>query len=260
MRSPLAYVGGKSRLAGRIASRIPDHDTYVEVFCGAAWVFFTKEPSAYEVLNDISGDIVTFFRVLKHHPEEFARQLENVPYSRAVWKRYLADLGRDDLTDVQRAARFYYVQRGAFSGKVTNRVFGCRPGSAPRVRAAKALASATSAAERLSQATIESLDFTEALVRYDRPRTFFYLDPPYCGRETEYGKHVFRREDYTRLAETLSCMRGRFLMSLNDVPLVKELFAEFRIEPVTITYSAARGGNQAASELFITNFDLQRGS
>ena len=74
MNSPFAYIGGKSRLAKQIISIIPDHKTYCEAFSGAAWVFFKKPPSKVEVLNDLDSELITFYRVVQNHLEEFLKQ------------------------------------------------------------------------------------------------------------------------------------------------------------------------------------------
>ena len=73
MNSPISYIGGKSRLAETIIKMMPQHESYCEVFAGAAWVFFRKEPSKYETINDLDSDLITFYRVLQNHLEEFQK-------------------------------------------------------------------------------------------------------------------------------------------------------------------------------------------
>ena len=76
MRSFLSYYGGKSLLARKIIPKIPEHTCYCEVFAGAAWLLFKKEESQVEIINDINKDLVTLYRVIKHHLEEFIRYLK----------------------------------------------------------------------------------------------------------------------------------------------------------------------------------------
>lgn len=132
MRSPLTYLGGKSRLAKTIVSMIPEYHCYVEPFSGAAWVFFTKEPSRVEVINDMDGELVTFWRVIQNHLEEFLRF-----YKYAVISREIFDLEkrRDPatLTDIQRAVRYYYLKRLCFGGKVDGRHFAAGPSGTTRL-------------------------------------------------------------------------------------------------------------------------------
>ncbi|MCE5334004.1 MAG: DNA adenine methylase, partial [Desulfobacteraceae bacterium] len=118
MKSPLCYIGGKSRLAKAIVAEIPEHTTYCEVFSGACWVFFAKEPSRYEIINDINSDLVAFWRVVQNHLEEFFRQFKYLLVSREWFEDWKRQAVAGGLTDIQRAARFYYLQRCGFGGRV----------------------------------------------------------------------------------------------------------------------------------------------
>jgi len=131
MDSPLCYIGGKSQLASQIIEKIPEHNSYIECFAGAAWVFFRKTPSKYEVINDRDGDLVSFYRVLQNHLEEFVKQFKWLVTSRQWWTEWNAQLETGGLTDIQRAARYYYVQRQCFGGRVRGRTFGTAPDHAP---------------------------------------------------------------------------------------------------------------------------------
>jgi DNA adenine methylase len=94
------------------------------------------------------------------------------------------------------------------------------------------------------------------LRRYDGPRTFFYLDPPYWGYEDDYGKAMFARQDFDRMAAQLETMKGTFLLSINDVPQIREAFAAFTISPVRTTYSITKSAGSPAAELLISNTKL----
>ena len=107
--------------------------------------------------------------------------------------------------------------------------------------------------ERLAGVWIECLPWAAFLARWDRPHTLFYLDPPYWGAERFYGREAFKREEFGALATALKGLRGRFILSLNDVPEVRELFAWATIEPVELTYFLpGKGGQAGARELIIT--------
>src|SRR5438552_9892883 len=117
MIGPLSYIGGKNRVARRLISLFPKHTTYVEPFAGGAQVFFHKEPSKVEVLNDLNGEIVNFFRVCQWHQGELLRYLKYCVMSRKLYK-ILAASNPETLTDVQRAGRFFYLQKNSFGGLV----------------------------------------------------------------------------------------------------------------------------------------------
>ena len=106
---------------------------------------------------------------------------------------------------------------------------------------------------RLQGVKVERLDWHECIRRYDRPFTLFYLDPPYWGHETDYGKGLFAREDFARMADLLRVIKGRFILSLNDRPEVRELFAGFAFEEVTTRYTAQPKASRRAAELLISN-------
>ncbi len=132
MSKPLVpWMGGKRKLAEHILPLFPDHQCYVEPFCGAAALFFLKSPSPVEVLNDINGDLVNLYRVVKHHLEELYKQFKWTLASRQHWQELQA-IPRETLTDIQRAARFLYLQKLAFGGKVDGQAFGTATTSRPR--------------------------------------------------------------------------------------------------------------------------------
>ena len=257
MNSPLAYIGGKSKLAETIIGLIPAHQAYCEVFAGAAWVFFRKEPSKYEVINDLDSDLVTFYRVLQNHLEEFLKQFKWLLSSRewfADWKRQQEAGG---LTDIQRADRYYYLQRLCFGGRVKDRVFGAAPLRRPRINLLRLEEELSDVYLRLAQATIENLPWQSFLLIYDRPETFFYLDPPYF--KAPYYKHNLDTiDDYLELEVTLEKVKAKWILSINDRPEIREGFSRFHIKPVTLKYSVAKESNTVGRELLIANFDIGR--
>ncbi|MGN1080218.1 MAG: DNA adenine methylase, partial [Alphaproteobacteria bacterium] len=105
----------------------------------------------------------------------------------------------------------------------------------------------------LAGVTIERQDFETFIKHYDTKDTLFYLDPPYWGNETDYGKGVFCRADFERLKNVLTGIKGRFILSLNDTPQVKELFKNFTIEQTDVTYSISKTACCNRSEVIISN-------
>jgi len=156
------------------------------------------------------------------------------------------------LTDLERAARFLYLQRLSFGGKV-NGVFGISPTSGPRFSMARLEVILEEARERLDGVVLECLDWRELIERYDSPETLFYLDPPYFGGETDYGKGMFARADFHEMSERLAAIRGGFVMSINDTAEIRETFHGFQFEEVRLTYTVSSAGGTAAQELLISN-------
>jgi DNA adenine methylase len=240
--APVApYQGGKRNLARRIIERIGqvEHTIYAEPFVGMGGVFLRRPWRAKaEVINDISADVATLFRVLQRHYVPLMDLLRWQITSRAEFDRLLAAVP-DTLTDLERAARFLYVQRLTWGGKVQGRTFGVNPSSPGRFDVGKLGSILEAVHERLSGVVIERLPYAELLARYDRPATLFYLDPPYWGSEADYGQGVFARSDFEALAGVLRGLKGRFLLSLNDTAGVRQVFAGFQIEAVFTSYSIA---------------------
>lgn len=254
---PLApYIGGKRNLARRLVQRINavPHQTYAEVFVGMGGVFLRRDrrPKG-EVINDWSEDVATFFRVVQHHYVPFLDMLRFQITSRAGFEKLLA-MNPASLTDMQRSARFLYLQRLAFGGKVNGRGFGVVLGSGARFDVTKIAPMIEAVHERLAGVIIERLPWQEFIARYDRPGTLFYLDPPYYGCETDYGRDMFRREEFEVMADMLRTIRGRFILSLNDHPEVRRLFDGFAIEEAKVRYQVGGMDNsKLAGEVIISN-------
>lgn len=249
------YFGGKSQLARSIIEMMPEHTTYAEVFGGAGWVLFKKTPSKVELINDVNGDLVSLYRVVKYHFEAFLIEFESQLVSRDEYDR-LKQTPSHLLTDIQRAARFYYLLRLSYGAMIGKQHFTSGIQRTTRLKLGKALREhLMSVHERLQQVTIENQDFGRFIERVDSPTTLFYVDPPYYGCETDYGKNVFSRDDFVRLREQLKDIQGKFILSLNDLPAVRELFGCFNLIEKEVRWSV-RGcsSDSKDKELLITNF------
>jgi len=250
------YVGGKRNLANLIIDRITGipHHLYAEPFVGMGGVFLRRpEPAAAEVINDFSRDVATFFRVLQRHYTAFLEMIRYQLTTRVDFDR-LIDTDPATLTDLERSARFLYLQRTTFGGKVAGRTFGVSPDRRAAFDITRLIPMLEDLHTRLSAVTIECLPYGEFIARYDRPKTLFYLDPPYWGSEKYYGKELFSKEDFGHLAKQLRTIKGRFLLSINDTPEIRKIFAAFKLTPVQTTYSVRGKGNAtAAKELLISN-------
>jgi len=253
MNSFIGYLGGKSGLADTIIPKFPKHTCYCEVFAGAAWIFFKKMPSDVEVINDINSDLVTLYRVIKNHLDEFVRYFRWTLAARDEFDRLLKENPKT-LTDIQRSARFYYLLKSSYGSRVKSPSFGYAPSAKPRINILRIEEDLSAVHLRLAQAYIENLGFAKLIQQYDRPETFFYLDPPYWGCEDDYGKGLFTQKDFENLKTILTAIKGRFMMSLNDVPEVRKIFSDFQIEEVQTVYSIGKLSQKNAKELLIMNY------
>ncbi len=157
------------------------------------------------------------------------------------------------LTDLERAARFLYLQRLAFGGKVAGRNFGIDRTQPARFNIVKLASTLEAIHERLSGVVIEQLPWRNFIDRYDHPGMLFYLDPPYWGSEDDYGKGAFDRSEFTEMAERLESLKGRFLMSINDTPDIRTIFGRYTMDAVPVTYSISRGAPSRCGEFLISS-------
>lgn len=252
MDSILSYIGGKSILADKIIPRIPEHRAYVEVFAGAAWLLFKKEPSRVEIINDVNSELITLYRCIKEHLDELVRYFRWLLTSRDEFERFKA-IDPATMTDIQRAVRFYYLLRNSFSSKMDWNSWRVSATQGPSFNILRIEEQLSNAHIRLSRVYIENRPYQNILTRFDKPDTFFYCDPPYFGCEDDYGKDLFSPDDFLTLRDLLAALEGKFILSLNDVPDVREIYRDFKISKVKTRYSVG-GSNKAVAEVLISNY------
>lgn len=258
VRPVAPYIGGKKNLSKRLTTMIAQvpHATYAEVFVGMGGPFFrrTNRPKA-EVINDWSADVYNFFRVLQVHYPHFLEMMRFQITSRAEFER-LITVPPESLTDMQRAARFLYLQRTAFGGKVAGQHFGVAPATAARFDIGKLQPMLEAVHERLSGVVIERMPWADFITRYDRAETLFYLDPPYHGCENDYGRGMFARHEFEQMADMLAGIKGRFILSINDNAETRRIFAGFHRHEVDVRYSIGNARKKGEfGELILTNVD-----
>lgn len=252
--TPAAYIGGKRSLSKRICTLIETipHQTYAEAFVGMGGVFLKRRHAPKsEVINDFSGDVANLFRILQRHYPQFMDMLRFQVTSRREFDR-LKSCDPETLTDLERAARFLYMQRLSFGGRIEGH-FGIDPARTGRFNITKLAPLLEDVHERLAGVVIENKRWQDFVRLYDRKGTLFYLDPPYWGGEKDYGEGMFTRDEFGELAAVLRALKGRFIMSINDRPEIRDLFGRFDCQPVDLTYTVAGGKNsKPAKELIIT--------
>ena len=254
--APVApWLGGKKALHRIIIDRIQaiSHKTYCEPFVGMGGVFLRRAfRPKLEVANDLNGEIVNLFRILQRHHPQLMDVMRFQLASRREFER-LRTIDPSTLTDLERAARFLYLQRLAFGGQLGG-VFGVSAEHGTRFSLSRLEPILEAAHERLDGVVFECLDWSDVLQRYDGRDTLFYLDPPYFGNEADYGKGMFAAGDFERMAELFAGLAGAFILSINDTPELRATFAAFHLEEVRVPYSVSRkGGAGKASELLISN-------
>ncbi|ELZ84487.1 D12 class N6 adenine-specific DNA methyltransferase [Haloferax larsenii JCM 13917] len=218
--SVFPFPGGKSYLAPWIIEHFPAHKCYVEVFGGSGAVLVNKPESHTEVYNDLDGDLVQFFEILREREDELVEWLDLTPYAREQhqeWKQAFYSGERPD-DPIERAGRFFYLRYSQYAAKY--RTASGFAGAHQRNKARK-LRNATEKlhefADRFKNVQIENLDYAEVIDRYDSEDTFFYCDPPYLDE----GDALYRHEgdfDHKRFVDTLTETEGKWAVSYQRVP------------------------------------------
>lgn len=191
MKPPMPYSGGKQRIATAIANLLPPHQSYVEPFAGALSVLLAKEPSPMETVNDIDGDLVAFWRVLRDHPDDLERACALTPHSRA---EYLASRDRPaDIDDVERARRVWVHLSQSRGARMTRSGWRFVHGGNRFPLAAYLdgyLARIAPAAERLKHVSLECRDALDVIDAYGRPDAVLYVDPPYLSEVRDGAQYA----------------------------------------------------------------------
>ena len=236
MKSPLVWLGGKGRLADRINALLPRPDrhlTYVEPFCGGASMLFSRPSVGVEVLNDLNGDVVHFFKTLRDRGEDLRDYLQNTPYSREVFEEWRG-VDPDDLDPLERAARFFYISRSSFMA--SGAAGGRKPSWAyARVddNRARTLSKVVDddlllVRDRLRNVYIEHGDARVVIQRFDSANTVFYCDPPYLPETRRSGGYAHELDNHAALLDVLADVQGMVAISGYPNDLYAELLEEDR--------------------------------
>ena len=261
--SPIKWVGGKRRFRKRIVELLPPHSCYVEPFAGAAWVLFAKPPSDVEVINDIDGELVNFFRVVKSQSEDLLEAFDFEIVSREIFER-LAGTDPSTLNELDRAHRFFYLIMAGWGGEAGyprfqtsvvdgghgNRLIGALKRLRRRIEPVH---------KRLQTVIIEHLDWEACIDRYDRTKVVMYIDPPYPKNKVNYLHNMRSWEDHQRLANRLARAECKWIISSYDTPEVRDLYGGHHVFPVA-AYSGMNttkgGGDRVKNEeVLILNYE-----
>ena len=266
---PFPWYGGKFSHLKWLLPLLPKCYHYVEPFAGSGAVLLNRDPSPLETYNDMNGDVVNFYRVLRDRPRDLIRALRLTPYSREDYVRAIYD---EESTDpVEKARRFFVVATSTFTANVSGATIGqwsrsnknSNCGMAASVsRFTGHVEDLSRIAERLICVQIENRPAIDVITRYDTPDTFFYCDPPYV-KSTRVDKDVYafemEEDEHRRLADVLNHISGRAAVSGYDCPLYDEIFPadrwkKYYAEPKS--GGAVRSGDKRQEVLWM-NYNTQ---
>lgn len=246
MKPPFSYFGGKTRLARRIAALLPPHGHYVEPFAGSLAVLLAKQPVGLETVNDLDGDLMLFWRVLRDRPGELIRVCALTPHSRT---EYGAALARAD-GEIEQARRVWARLSQSRSGTLRRTGWRYRINPAGNARSMPDYLAAyvermAVIAERLARVSLESRPAVEIIAAYGaQPDALLYVDPPYLGstrtQQHQYLHEMSTEDDHRALAAALRSCRAAVVLSGYESPLYEQLYAGWHVTRLNAT--TERGG------------------
>lgn len=262
MDSPIKWVGGKRILRKDIIPLIPKCDCYIEVFGGAGWVLFGKNPKDHkaEVYNDINSDVVNFFKVVRDKYDELEKYYEYMLVSREIFDK-MKYYDVEKLTDIQKAFRFWYMLKYAYGGRknhLSDYNYGYGTTRKPPIPE-KQKALIDDCYKRIQNVYIENLDYKILLKKYDSKGSVFYCDPPYLVKGKCYGDNDFTENQHVELCSYLSKLEGKFVLTINDSDFFRDLYKDFYINNTEVNYSSGNANKASGKrkELIITNYKVE---
>lgn len=246
VKAPVGYYGGKLKMLPHILPLIPEHEIYAEVFFGSGAVFFAKEPSKSEIINDTNGELLNFYSVLRKDTRRLKAKLEATPFSRALFQDASVIYNHPHLfTPLERAWALFLMANQSFSSILDGGWAVAKSNQWPKAFKNKKLRITPSLAERLDLVQLECQDALQVIRTRDSAKSFIYADPPYwnsdCGHYSGYGRHHF-----LQLLDSLSEVKGKFLLSSYpsedlDRYVKKNGWQQITVEkPITVTYKTKK--------------------
>jgi DNA adenine methylase len=215
-KTPITYYGGKQTMLKHILPLVPEHTLYTEVFAGGAALFFAKKRAEVEVINDLNGELINFYRVVVSKYDKLKAKVELLLHSRAQHQlAFWIYKNPWHFSDVDRAWALFALSKMSFAGQLEN-TFGFDKGMSrhPKKIFYAKDAFNLSLKERLECVTIEQDDAMKVLKRFDTPEAFHFIDPPYVGTNMGHYKDSFNNEDLKNLLELCTALKGKFMLTM----------------------------------------------
>ena len=264
MRTPLTYWGGKQKLLKHILPLIPEHKAYIEPFCGGASVFFAKEPVSINIINDINGEVVNFYEVLKSPRlrQQLYRQLKHTPYARRLFLRAIHIFFKPQgYNKIQRAWALFTACAQAYNTKLSESwSMSATTNRASCWQHKIELLQDQTIDRLLENAQIEHRDAC-AVIRAGKADSFIFADPPYPGADQgHYSGYGYTEFEY--LLKALEQTPGKFMLcsypsELLDMYTERNAWTQQRIIcPLNVSPRLVNGKRVKKTEVITINYTL----
>jgi DNA adenine methylase len=244
MKTPISYYGGKQQLASRILGLIPEHRIYCEPFLGGAAIFFAKEPSPVEIINDTNGELINFYEVVQRDFSALEKEVAISLHSRRQHHHAQVIYDNPEMFDRIKRAWAVWMLANSSYGCMLNGGYGYdrTSGATSRKLDNKRNDFTIDYAIRLQRVQIECCDALKIIRSRDTLETFFYCDPPYP--DTDQGHYDgYSSEDFRQLLEMLSRIKGKFLLSSFRHETLKEYTEKYNWSQIEINMNCKMGTN-----------------
>jgi DNA adenine methylase len=256
LKTPITYYGGKQALLKYLLPLIPHHRIYCEPFFGGGALFFAKPKSEVEVINDVNGEVVNFFKVVKTKFSDLQKEIQGSPHSRELFKRAKAMYDFPDMfSDVQRAWAFWVLTNQGFAGRIGSWGFG-KDNAVENSLDNKRRYFTKEYAQRLDTVQIEHNDAIKVIDRCDDKEAFIYCDPPYI--DTNQGHYAgYDEAQYKVLLDRLAKFKGKFLLSSYPNALLTKYIKKYKwkFQSVKKSITVTKHTNKQKVEMMVYNYD-----
>ncbi|MCC7303462.1 MAG: DNA adenine methylase [Bacteroidia bacterium] len=261
MKTPITYYGGKQAILKYLLPLLPKHRIYCEPFFGGGALFFTKPRSEVEIINDKNSEVVNFFKVMQTKFSQLQKLVRSSLHSRQLYKQAMVIYKNPEMfSDVRRAWAFWIGTNQGFASLIGSWGFG-KQNSKEKAVSNKRNGFTREYAHRLEHVQVENNDALKVIGRADSKETFFYVDPPYIGSDQGHYSG-YTEDDYKKLLEALSKVKGKFLLSSYPSKLLKEFIKKYKWEVRGIKKSVAvtKLTDKKKTELMVSNYDPEKES
>ena len=256
MKTPITYYGGKQTLLKYLLPLIPQHRMYCEPFFGGGAVFFAKRKSDVEVINDINGEVINFYKVIKTKFSELQKEIQSTLHSRELYKKAMEIYKNPEkYSDVKRAWALWTATNQGFAGMIGSWGFG-KDDSKEAALANKRDAFTKDYEQRLTKVQVESNNAIKVINRCDDKETFIYADPPYIGSDQGHYKG-YSENDYRELLNALAKVKGKFLLSSYPSKILSSYINKYKwkVQKVTKSVAVTKHTDKVKTEMIVMNYN-----
>ena len=259
MKTPITYYGGKQMLLKHLLPLIPPHQIYCEPFFGGGALFFAKPPSNTEVINDINGEVVNFFKVTQTKFSELEKEIKATLHSRELYKNAMIVYEHPHMfSDVKRAWALWTATNQGFASMIGSWGFG-KDDSKEASLKTKRENFTHAYAERLKKVQVENNDAVKVIERCDDKNTFIYADPPYFNSDQGHYKG-YTEADYKRLLDCLVKVKGKFLLSSYPSPILNQYIRKYKwfVQKIEKSVAVTKHTDKKKTEMIVSNYDPKK--